>query len=194
MAPLCMPADEFRALKITTHSPHGTGTDMVRFLASHGMPFDVVFDGSAIGHWLRDKNAPQQKRDLTRPPGADKQAMDKQLELRRRFNAAVRGRGSTAMVRSRQVLARTARRDRGLERPHPRAPPEIYLRDTVVRCGSARERRDAVGEGSYLPSHTPTHLFSFHSIWLSGTIVHTTYPHQYTRYRIIVCTRVSTVG
>ena len=47
---------EFSELGITCHSPHGTGCDMIRFIGERGGFSDA--DARAIGHWLRDKNAP----------------------------------------------------------------------------------------------------------------------------------------
>ena len=59
MAPLRMTVVEFEELAISTHSPHGTGADLVRFAASVGQPGWSEPDARAMGHWLRDKNAPQ---------------------------------------------------------------------------------------------------------------------------------------
>ena len=79
LPPLCMSKAEFDALDITTHSPHGTGCDMTRSMTAFGVrvaraagadgfgayyvspmgdPFTEA-DARRIGHWLRDKNAPQ---------------------------------------------------------------------------------------------------------------------------------------
>jgi len=69
--PLSMTSTEFAALNITTHSPHGTTGDMIRFMSAHGLPEGRPFgepDARASGHWLRDRNAPQP--DPRRVPGA----------------------------------------------------------------------------------------------------------------------------
>ena len=58
LPPLSMSATQFDALGLTMHSPHGTGSDMVRFVQAE-LPFTVL-DARAIGHWLRDKKAPQE--------------------------------------------------------------------------------------------------------------------------------------
>lgn len=62
-APLRMSADEFKALNITTHSPHTTGSDMMRVMGANKLPTpEAPFNEShfrAMGHWLRDRNAPQ---------------------------------------------------------------------------------------------------------------------------------------
>ena len=65
LAPLHMSAQEFDALGITTHSPHGTGADMARFMGEAGGFSEP--DARALGHWLRDRNAPQP--DPRRAPG-----------------------------------------------------------------------------------------------------------------------------
>lgn len=46
----------FKALRITGHSIHGTGADMARFLGEAGGFAEG--DARALGHWLRDRNAP----------------------------------------------------------------------------------------------------------------------------------------
>ena len=112
MAPLRMEPAEYTALGVTTHSPHGTGADMVRVMMSFGLPFTEE-DARRLGHWLRDRNAPQHERGPVRSgpkqataPGAPlaRGAMPKvyssgtnrrgerseQLELRKRFGDAVR--------------------------------------------------------------------------------------------------------
>ena len=112
MAPLRMEPAEYAALGVTTHSPHGTGADMVRVMMSFGLPFTEE-DARRLGHWLRDRNAPQHERGPVRSgpkqataPGAPlaRGAMPKvyssgtnrrgerseQLELRKRFGDAVR--------------------------------------------------------------------------------------------------------
>ena len=56
MAPLRMGQVEWRALGLKGHSIHGTGADLVRFLGA-----ELGFrdgDARAVGHWLRDRNAP----------------------------------------------------------------------------------------------------------------------------------------
>ena len=51
--PLCMSRAEFAG--ITTHSPHGTPADLVRFMgAERGFSKE---DTRAAGHWLRDRHA-----------------------------------------------------------------------------------------------------------------------------------------
>ena len=59
--PLRMTAAEFDACGISLHSPHGTGSDMIRFMGASCAFTDfgenVSFnehDARAIGHWLRD--------------------------------------------------------------------------------------------------------------------------------------------
>ena len=39
-----MPPEEYASLGVTTHSPHGTGADMVRFMATE-LPFDEKHPG-----------------------------------------------------------------------------------------------------------------------------------------------------
>ena len=51
LPPLSMSAAEYKQLAITTHSFHGTGPDMARFL---GFP---EHEARQLGHWLRDRNA-----------------------------------------------------------------------------------------------------------------------------------------
>ena len=112
MAPLSMTPEEYARLGVTTHSPHGTGADMIRFMMSLGLPFTEE-DARRLGHWLRDRNAPQHERGPVRSgpkqataPGAPlaRGAMPKvyssgtnrrgerseQLELRTRFADAIR--------------------------------------------------------------------------------------------------------
>ena len=58
-----MHVDEaYTALGITTHSFHGSGPDMARLVGSNGGPF-LEHDARELGHWLRDKNAPQHQQD-----------------------------------------------------------------------------------------------------------------------------------
>ena len=57
-----MRADEFDALGITMHSFHGSGLDLVRFLGSStglSEAFSEI-DARRIGHWLRDRSAPEE--------------------------------------------------------------------------------------------------------------------------------------
>jgi hypothetical protein len=114
MPPLCMSAEAFKALGVTTHSPHGTGSDMVREMASLGLPWSEP-DARALGHWLRDRNAPKHEKSQADRVGARPQATapgapaargamtllyssgenrrgerSEQIELRTRFVAAVR--------------------------------------------------------------------------------------------------------
>jgi hypothetical protein len=110
-APLRMSKAEFDALRITTHSPHGTGPDMVRFMGlQRGWTEPMA---RQLGHWQRDKNAPQE--DPRKVPGAPQRGApdgapctsgamslrysqgggrrgqrQEQLELRTRFVNAVR--------------------------------------------------------------------------------------------------------
>ena len=62
LEPLCMGAEEFDALCITMHSFHGSGPDLVRFLgATAGVTQSFTeIDIRRIGHWLRDRNAPEE--------------------------------------------------------------------------------------------------------------------------------------
>jgi len=67
--PLLMSGAEFDALSVTTHSPHGSPSDMIRFMAAHGLPAERPFtepDARAKGHWLRDRNAPQHDPRMTK--------------------------------------------------------------------------------------------------------------------------------
>jgi len=66
--PLCMSDAEFDAIHLTTHSVHGTGPDMVRTMIHVGGYEYCEADARAMGHWLRDKNAPQE--DPRKVPGA----------------------------------------------------------------------------------------------------------------------------
>jgi hypothetical protein len=67
--PLCLSAEAFKAMGVTTHSPHGSGPDMARFVGSNGAPFNEE-DARELGHWLRDRNAPQGQADPRQVPGA----------------------------------------------------------------------------------------------------------------------------
>ena len=58
-------AEEFDALVVTTHPFHGTGPDMARFMGPEQGFHE--HDARALGHWLRDRNAPQP--DPRRVPG-----------------------------------------------------------------------------------------------------------------------------
>ena len=58
---------------MTTHSPHGTGADMVRYMGAVGLPFGEP-DARALGHWMRDRNAPQHVKGPADRVGAPKQA------------------------------------------------------------------------------------------------------------------------
>ena len=73
MHPLCMSEKEYAELGVTTHSPHGSGADMVRFMGANGLPFEEK-DACALGHWLRDKNAPQHEKTQRDRAGVPKQA------------------------------------------------------------------------------------------------------------------------
>lgn len=72
--PLRMSSGEFDSLAISLHSPHGTGSDMIRFMAAdyafaelgEQVSFDER-DARSIGHWLRDKSAQPE----ATPPGSD---------------------------------------------------------------------------------------------------------------------------
>ena len=55
MAPLCMSPEEFKAMGFTTHSPHGTGTDMMRYMGE--LAGFSQSDRRRIGHWLADPKA-----------------------------------------------------------------------------------------------------------------------------------------
>ena len=82
MAPLAMSRAEFDALGITTHSPHGTGPDMARFMGEAGGFTEG--DARALGHWLRDRNAPQEAArpgQRARPAGA----LNAREEMERRY-------------------------------------------------------------------------------------------------------------
>jgi hypothetical protein len=67
--PLCLSAEAFKAMGVTTHSFHGSGPDMARFVGSNGAPFQEE-DARELGHWLRDRNAPQGQADPRQVPGA----------------------------------------------------------------------------------------------------------------------------
>ena len=109
MQPLGMGARKFDELSLTFHGFHGAGADLVRYLSSlPGYDFSEG-DIRAIGHWLRDKNAPQEQvtRAGRHTVGAANQRGDmamrytsgvgrigeraEQLALRARLIAAVRG-------------------------------------------------------------------------------------------------------
>ena len=62
LEPLCMGAEEFDELSITMHSFHGSGPDLVRFLGSSAGVQAVCteIDVRRIGHWLRDRFAPEE--------------------------------------------------------------------------------------------------------------------------------------
>jgi len=64
LPPLSMTGEEFDALRLSMHSPHGTGADMTRFMGTE-LEFEEK-DARAMGHWLRDKNAPQ---EVSQPGG-----------------------------------------------------------------------------------------------------------------------------
>lgn len=66
-APLCMTAEQFDSLGMTTHSFHGTWPDMSRFMRARGYEYSEP-DARSLGHWLVDRNAPQP--DPRRVPGA----------------------------------------------------------------------------------------------------------------------------
>ena len=53
----CAPAVFYERWGLRGHSPHSTGADMARFVGRRG-GFDET-DARELGHWLRDKNAPQ---------------------------------------------------------------------------------------------------------------------------------------
>ena len=58
MEPLCMSKQEYKELHITTHSPHGSGADMARFMGvGRGW---LEPHARQLGHWRRDRNAPQE--------------------------------------------------------------------------------------------------------------------------------------
>jgi hypothetical protein len=63
--PLGLTPAEFKELRITTHSPHGTGADMARFMGVQRGWLEPF--ARQLGHWMRDKNAPQE--DPRRVPG-----------------------------------------------------------------------------------------------------------------------------
>ena len=63
---------EFSALNLTTHSVHGTGSDMVRVMSHMGYAYCET-DARAMGHWLRDKNAPQE--DPRKVPGGPRRGI-----------------------------------------------------------------------------------------------------------------------
>lgn len=110
LPPLEMARAEFAALRITGHSIHVEGADMLRFLKSeHGFSYDDI---RAVGHWLRDRRAePAVQEDAHgrghgRPAGAanGRQVMGhrysqgdgrrgeraEQLDVRGRLNGVVR--------------------------------------------------------------------------------------------------------
>ena len=60
------PQQFYKEWGLTGHSPHSTGSDMARF-AGERAGFTET-DARELGHWLRDKNAPQA--DPRRVPGA----------------------------------------------------------------------------------------------------------------------------
>lgn len=60
------PAAFYARWHLRGHSPHSTGSDMARFIGTRGGFCET--DARELGHWLRDKNAPQP--DPRRVPGA----------------------------------------------------------------------------------------------------------------------------
>ena len=108
------------------HSPHSTGSDMARFTGRRA-GFDET-DARELGHWLRDKNAPQA--DPRRVPGAPTRGQPAGRPCSRgsmslRYSQGVGRRGEREAqldVRARMIsLVRVALREWG--QPWWRLPP-----------------------------------------------------------------------
>ena len=98
MAPLRMPFSEWRRLGLTGHSIHGSGADLIRFLGA-----DCGFqegDARAVGHWLRDKNAPapggRERPHAARGHGRPAGVANEREHMDRRYSQGAGRRGEEA--------------------------------------------------------------------------------------------------
>ena len=98
MPPLRMPFSEWRHLGLTGHSIHGSGADLIRFLGA-----DFGFqegDARAVGHWLRDKNAPapggRERPNAPRGHGRPAGVANEREHMERRYSQGAGRRGEEA--------------------------------------------------------------------------------------------------
>ena len=117
MAPLHMPFSQWRHLGLKGHSIHGSGADLIRFL---GAEFGFhEGDARAVGHWLRDKNAPapggRQRPNAPRGHGRPAGIGNEREHMERRYSQGAGRRGEEAeQLRVRCRLVQVVRE--GLER------------------------------------------------------------------------------
>jgi hypothetical protein len=98
MAPLRMPFSEWRHLGLKGHSIHGSGADLIRFLGA-----DCGFregDARAVGHWLRDRNAPapggRERPNAARGHGRPAGVANEREHMERRYSQGAGRRGEEA--------------------------------------------------------------------------------------------------
>ena len=146
MEPLRMSAAEFKALGLTGHSIHGTGADMARFLGD-ACGF-AEGDARALGHWLRDRNAPAEapaaRGGGARPVGGANARED----MERRYTQGAGRRGEEAeqlRVRCRLVQAVRAGLAR-FGRPWWELPRDLSSWDALVPGAAAQLGPDAGDE------------------------------------------------
>ena len=146
MEPLRMSAAEFKALGLTGHSIHGTGADMARFLGE-ACGF-AEGDARALGHWLRDRNAPAEapaaRGGGARPVGGANARED----MERRYTQGAGRRGEEAeqlRVRCRLVQAVRAGLTR-FGRPWWELPRDLSSWDALVPGAAAQLGPDAGDE------------------------------------------------
>jgi hypothetical protein len=145
-APLRMTATEFAALAITGHSIHGTGADMARYVGADGGFAEG--DARALGHWLRDRNAPAAapvaRGGGARPAGAANARED----MERRYTQGAGRRGEEAeQLRVRCRLVQVVRD--GLARfgrPWWELPRDLSSWDVLIPGAAARLGPDAGDE------------------------------------------------
>ena len=141
MAPLRMGQVEWRALGLKGHSIHGTGADLVRFLGA-----ELGFrdgDARAVGHWLRDRNAPapegRQPPHAARGQGRPAGVRNQRDEMERRYSQGVGRRGEEAeQLRVRCRLVQVVRE--GLERfgrPWTELPRSLASWDALIPGAAA---------------------------------------------------------
>lgn len=99
LPPLRMSPEEFKALKLTTHSWHGTAADIVRFLAACGYPMRDS-DADVLGHWMRRKKP--EASNVRRGEGEHDDAPQR-AKMRFRYSQGAGRRGE----RAEQLEART---------------------------------------------------------------------------------------
>ena len=146
MAPLRMSRGEFVGLGITGHSIHGTGADMARFLGEQAG--FVEGDARELGHWLRDKNAPQQRAPVHgaghgRPAGA-RNGRD---NMERRYTQGAGRRGEeAAQLRVRCKLVQAVRDGMArFGRPWTELPRSLESWDVLVPGAQAQLGPDRLG-------------------------------------------------